>query len=74
MTEHGVEWTTPTGYTCPPEEQDTQPPVYPETLKILIDATLRALKQRQGSNEGNHAVTGELTENDDNPEAHPKAA
>ncbi|WP_269939596.1 HNH endonuclease signature motif containing protein [Arthrobacter sp. HY1533] len=48
-TPDGIEWTSPTGHQHPPEQQDTQPPVYNETLKTLIDATLKALQQRQES-------------------------
>ncbi|WP_269938220.1 HNH endonuclease signature motif containing protein [Arthrobacter sp. HY1533] len=47
MTENGIEWTSPAGYHYPPEQQDTQPPVYPDSLKILIDTVLKALEQRQ---------------------------
>ncbi|WP_269939444.1 HNH endonuclease signature motif containing protein [Arthrobacter sp. HY1533] len=61
-TEEGIEWTSPTGHQHPPEQPDTQPPVYNETLKTLIDATLKALQQRQG------------TTKDGDPDAHPKAA
>ncbi|WP_269940094.1 HNH endonuclease signature motif containing protein [Arthrobacter sp. HY1533] len=48
-TPEGIEWTSPTGHQHPPEQQDTQPPVYNETLKTLIDTTLKALQQRQES-------------------------
>ncbi|WP_269937973.1 HNH endonuclease signature motif containing protein [Arthrobacter sp. HY1533] len=48
-TPQGIEWTSPTGHQHPPEQQDTQPPVYNETLKTLIDATLKAIQQRQES-------------------------
>ncbi|MGO2542041.1 MAG: hypothetical protein ACTH8J_12905, partial [Specibacter sp.] len=35
-----VAWTSPTGRYYPPEVGDTQPPVYPEWLKTLINKTL----------------------------------
>ncbi|WP_269936796.1 HNH endonuclease signature motif containing protein [Arthrobacter sp. HY1533] len=80
-TPEGIEWTSPTGHQHPPEPQDTQPPVYNETLKTLIDATLKALQQRQESgNDEDGTGAYDLTappweyrpdENDGGPEAHP---
>ena len=61
-TADGIEWTSPTGHQHPPEQQDTQPPVYNDWLKELIDATLNAIQQRQ------------VTTKDGDTETHPKAA
>ena len=40
MVDGHVAWTSPTGRYYPPEIGDTQPPVYPEWLKTLINKTL----------------------------------
>ena len=62
-TPEGIEWTSPTGHQHPPEQQDTQPPVYNDWLKELIDATLKAIQQRQESwNEEDGAGANDLSE------------
>ncbi|WP_269937669.1 HNH endonuclease signature motif containing protein [Arthrobacter sp. HY1533] len=66
-TPEGIEWTSPTGHQHPPEQHDTQPPVYNETLKTLIDATLKALQQRQGQSNAPEPCQG----GDPGPETHP---